>query len=175
MAWFPTIPSTPSIKRRSPHGKPVGARDATPEELEHRLIVVNTKSHSLVAQPTFDAVRNYLQGAGGDVTALICLSEELTWATIAACRSVGRPVPEKMSVVASSDSPLLQHFNPPVTCVDIHLERHIEIALKLLDVALQDQPVGEQLSLVAPSLIMRESVGAPFRAEFSAKKSKNQR
>ena len=151
------------------------ARDATPEELEHRLIVVNTESHSLVAQPTFDAVRNYLQGAGGDVTALICLSEELTWATIAACRAVGRPVPEKMSVVASSDSPLLQHFNPPVTCVDIHLERHIEIALKLLDVALQDQPVGEQLSLVAPSLIVRESVSAPFKAELSAKKSKNQR
>lgn len=146
------------------------ARDATPEELEHRLIVVNTKKHSLVAQPTFDAVRTYLQSAGCDVTALICLSEELTWATMAACRAVDRLVPEKMSVVASSDSPLLQYFNPSVTCVDIHLERHIEIALKLLDAALQDQPVGEQLSLVAPSLIIRESMGAPFQGRIFGQK-----
>lgn len=139
------------------------ARDATPEELEHRLIVVNTKQHSQVAQSTFDAVRTYLQGAGCAVTALICLNEEMTWATMAACRAVGRLVPEKMSVVASSDSPSLQFFNPPVTCVDIHLESHIEIALKLLDAALQNQPVGELLSLVAPSLIIRESVAAPFK------------
>ncbi len=129
--------------------------------LEQRLIVVNTPQYECVAEFTYAAVHRYLT-QGGDATAMVTTSDEMAQAALAACLDAGRPVPERFSLINSGDSATMAYAHPPVTCIDIHLERHIEQALLLLQAAIQGElPNTNYLRLIEPHLIERRSVLAP--------------
>ncbi len=129
--------------------------------LERRLIVVDTPEYECVAEFTYGAVYRFLT-AGGDATALVSTSDEMSLAALAACRDAGRAVPERFSLINSGDSAMMAYAHPPVTCIDIHLERHIEQALLLLQSALHGElPETDRLRLIEPHLIERRSVMAP--------------
>ena len=158
-------PTHPIDRLRITTWKECSARDATPEELEQRLIVVDL-AHAGPTQSdmhlTFAAVRAYLESPHCDVTALLCGGDTTAMGTLAACRAVGRPVPEKMSLVSAGDTPMMEFHNPPVTCVDVHLDRHVEVALQLIEAALNGETTTQMRHLIAPTLIVRETVASPF-------------
>ena len=136
---------------------------ATPQELRDRLIYVEVRRDVPEAVSMRAAVRDYLASPGADATALICLTDTCALATLAACRELGLAVPAQMSVVASCNTTLLEMINPPVTCADVHIERHVERALELIEATLENKFVASADELIVPSLVARESVAPPER------------
>lgn len=138
------------------------AGEASQNELDARLIIVNTPRFESSAEHAYQAVKAFLQSQGDLVTAMVSLHDELGMAALAACRDSNRAVPERMSLVNSGDSPIMAFAHPPVTCIDVNLERHIESAMEMLQAASQGAlaPLG-LLRLVEPHLIERQSVAAP--------------
>lgn len=138
-----------------------GTPDAEDLAMERRLIVVNTPEYECVAEFTYGAVYRYLT-QGADATALVTTSDEMAQAALAACRDAGYAVPEQFSLINSGDSATMAYAHPPVTCIDIHLERHIEQALQLLQASVAGElPPTDRLRLVEPHLVERRSVMPP--------------
>ena len=133
------------------------------QHIESRRIVVNTPRHENQAEHTFAAIKKYLAEDGGQTTALLCLIDEMALPALSACREMGRPVPEKMSLIASGNSPDMAFTLPSVTCVDVHVAEHIHQAMSILDAALQKAPLDPLLRLVQPHLVERESLAPPAK------------
>lgn len=136
------------------------ATDASPETLRQRLIAVHPTAYEDLHKATYEAVRTFLRSeAGQEVTALISLVDEMVIPALAACRREGRPVPGEFAMVSLGDSALLAYVHPPMTCVDVDLEQHIEHALDMLQLAQQGAiPAEDRLRLVEPRLVIRQSV-----------------
>lgn len=131
-------------------------------ELERRLITVNTPRFECSARYVYEAVSRYLASGRADATALVCLDEEMALAALAACRDMERPVPEKISLVCSGDSSTMAFAHPPVTCIDVNMEAHIELAMEMLEAAIEGTLAPlDRLRLVEPYLIERQSVKPP--------------
>jgi len=132
------------------------------ERLQKRMIVVNTPRHDCQAEQTHAAIKKYLAGDEGQTTALLCLNDEMALPALTACRDMSRPAPERMSLIASGNSPTLAFAHPPVTCINVHMAQHIEEAIEFLNRALEDQSsIDGCLRLVEPHLKLRASVGPP--------------
>ena len=130
--------------------------------IARRTILVNTPRHQSQAEHTYAAIKNYLAHDENQTTALLCLIDEMSLPALAACRDAQRPVPEKMSLIASGDSPTMAYTHPPVTCIDIHMAQHVARAMEVLDNFLENRlDPARCLHLVEPHLALRESVSAP--------------
>ena len=131
----------------------------SPEEIERRLIVVNTPDYESLMHHTYRAVSLYLNSTRADATAMICLGVEMTIALLAACRDARQPVPQKMSVVSAGNSSLIEFAHPPVTCIDVHMDQHIVQAMEMLEAAMEERlPDSDRLRFILPHLVERESV-----------------
>ncbi len=138
----------------------------TPAQIERRLLALaNLKIQPGISttHPIYQAMCARLARPELDVTALICSGDRTTVATLAACRANGYDVPAKMSVVTIGDSPMMEFYNPPLTCIDVHVGRHVEVALEIIEATLQGSPPSQMLHLVEPTLIARETVAAPAK------------
>ncbi|HEY2585595.1 MAG TPA: substrate-binding domain-containing protein [Tepidisphaeraceae bacterium] len=135
------------------------ASELSEAELDRRLIVVDTPRFECPTQYAYERMRRYLVERPGEITALVCTGDESAVAAMSACREMGCPVPQCMSVVVSGDSSLAAHSNPPLTCVDVDLELHIKLAGDMLARALAGTlPPTDRLRLIEPRLIERASV-----------------
>jgi DNA-binding LacI/PurR family transcriptional regulator len=64
-----------------------------------------------------------------------------------------------MSIIVSGDSSLAAHCNPALTCIDVNLELHVQIAGEMLKRSLGGQlSQADRLRLIEPKLIERASV-----------------
>ncbi len=136
----------------------------TPAQIERRLIVLRDLKPTAEASHThliYAAMCKELARPELDVTALICSGDSTVLATLAACRQNGYDVPAQMSVVTIGDGMAIEFHNPPITCVDVHVGRHVETALEIIEAALQGSPSAEMLHIVEPTLIERGTVAAP--------------
>jgi DNA-binding LacI/PurR family transcriptional regulator len=136
------------------------AAECPADELDRRLIAVRTPRFECPTENAYRRVREYLHDAGdAAVTALVCTGDESAVAAMSACRDVGLPVPERMSIVVSGDSSLAAHCNPALTCVDVNLEMHVQLAGQMLERALAGTlPATDRLRLIEPRLVPRSSV-----------------
>ena len=135
------------------------ASELAEAELDRRLIVVDTPRFECPTQNAYERMRQYLRQNDGALTALVCTGDESAVAAMSACREMGYPVPQRMSVVVSGDSSLAAHSNPPLTCVDVDLELHIKLAGDMLARALAGMlPPNDRLRLIEPRLIERASI-----------------
>ena len=129
------------------------------DDIEKRVIAVETPRHANHAECVYLAIREFLE-ANQSTTALLCLIDGIALPALAACRDVGRPAPTQMSVIAAGNSPTMAYTHPPMTCIDVHMEEHIAQAMQLLERAMNDQyDPNDLLRLVEPHLVERESVG----------------
>ncbi len=65
-----------------------------------------------------------------------------------------------MSLINSGDSSLMAFAHPPVTCIDVNMQRHVDLALQMLQAACEKTlPIEDRLRLVEPRLVERQSVG----------------
>ncbi len=134
------------------------------DHFARRTILVDTPRHTERPDHVYRCVKDYLASDDGETTALICLIDEMSLPTLAACRDMGRPAPEKMSIIASGNSPMLAYSYPPMTCVDIHMAQHVQKAMNLLDNYLAGELKNEGLlQLIKPHLVVRQSVGTVTR------------
>lgn len=138
------------------------AAELSEAELERRLIVIDTPRFECPTENAYQRMRQYLRDNDGALTALVCTGDESAVAAMSACRDMGYPVPQRMSVVVSGDSSLAAYSNPPLTCVDVDLDLHIELAGGMLSRALAGTlPPNDRLRLIEPRLIERASVAPP--------------
>ena len=140
----------------------------TPTQIERRLIELNDLQPRQGISHThliYAALSAKLACRDLDVTALICSGDSTALATLAACRANGYAVPAEMSVVTIGDSPIMEFCNPPLTCVDVHVGRHVERALEVIEATLGGAPSPQKLRLIEPTLIERATVAAPFEVK----------
>jgi DNA-binding LacI/PurR family transcriptional regulator len=137
------------------------AAECPPAGLDQRLIVVDTPRFECPTQNAYQRMREYLAGHPDAITALVCTGDESAVAAMSACRDAGLSVPEGMSIVVSGDSSLAAHCNPALTCIDVNLELHVQLAGEMLERSLTGQlPAADRLRLIEPQLVERSSVGA---------------
>jgi DNA-binding LacI/PurR family transcriptional regulator/DNA-binding transcriptional regulator YhcF (GntR family) len=137
------------------------AAECASDELDRRLIVVDTPRFDCPTQNAYRRMCEYLRDSRDHaVTGLVCTGDESAVAAMSACRDMGRSVPEGLSIVVSGDSSLAAHCNPALTCIDVNLELHVRLAGEMLERALVHPPgPADLLRLIEPRLIERASVG----------------
>ncbi len=129
-------------------------------ELSKRLISAQTPPFQSAIHHAYECVSTWLRDVAPDVSALVCLSDELAIGALAACRDANREVPDAMAMVTLIDNSALAYTHPPMTCVDVDLRGHLECALLMLETALST-PLATKLALIEPKLRIRRSVAAP--------------
>ena len=140
----------------------------TEKELDNSLVRVDTTA-PFVCVPTaaYNAVRQFLATAtAASTTALLCQSEEFASGACAACRDAGRPVPGKISLIQMGVARRAALAFPPRDVVDVRMDRHIELAVEMIEQALESRFDSSQpLRTVAPTLVERASVCPPTPPE----------
>ncbi len=164
IGFITTNPRHPIEQSRIATWKSCCSPAMTPAQTERRLFALadlKRQSGISTTRLIYQALCARFAHPELDVTALICSGDRMTLATLAACHDNGYNVPAKMSVVSIGNSSLTEFFNPPITCVDVHVARHVEIALEIIEAALQGAPATQMLQIVEPRLIERGTVAAP--------------
>ena len=130
-------------------------------QIDNWRIEAKTPRFQCASRYAYDAMMSWLRGPhSADVSAVICISDELTVGASCACREAGRAIPDALSLVNLNDAPAMEFSNPRITCVDIDLESHIARAIEILRASLQGVATPTKPQLVEPRLIERESVRA---------------
>lgn len=94
-----------------------------------------------------------------DITALICYNDRMAMGAIQQARSMGRTVPDDLTVTGYDDIPTAAVFAPPLTTINQRSPEQGRIGAQLLFEVLggkQPDPVG-----LAPLLVVRESSAPP--------------
>jgi DNA-binding LacI/PurR family transcriptional regulator len=94
-----------------------------------------------------------------DVTALVCLKEELAIGADAACRDAGRAVPDSISLIEYACTARSRIAAVPRTGICVHLGRHIKCAWEMLEKSRLGRLGERRLCLVQPTLVRQRSVG----------------
>lgn len=97
-----------------------------------------------------------------DVTAIMCINDEVAVACIRGAESLGLRVPQDFSVVGCNDIRLARFFRPPLTTLAIDIPAMVDTALDLLMEQIQSRDTTEPIKILLPaSLIVRESTAPP--------------
>ena len=166
IGFITTNPRHPIEQSRIATWKLCCAPTMTPAQTERRLLALTDLKRQSGVSTThliYQALCDRLADPRLDVTALVCSGDRTTVATLAACRTHGYDVPARMSVVTIGDSSMMEFYNPPLTCVDVHVARHVEVALEIIEATLNGTPPSQLLHIVSPTLIERETVAHPTK------------
>lgn len=137
-----------------------------PHQLHDNLIALESIYAENALITMYERLQDYLKSpASQKITAMICLTEELATAAVAACRETGRAVPEKMSIMEYAWTQRSELANPPRTGVCTHLDRHVDKALDLLDQLRAGKSPKKLHHLVKPELMVRETIAPPYVAQ----------
>lgn len=131
-------------------------------ELHENLIALESIYAENALITMYERLQEYLKSpASKKITAMVCLTEELATAAVAACRETGRTVPEKMSIMEYAWTQRSELSNPPRTGVCTHLDRHVDIALDLLDQLRSGKKPKKLHHTVKPELMERKTIAPP--------------
>ncbi|MER7169535.1 LacI family DNA-binding transcriptional regulator [Micromonospora sp. NPDC000207] len=95
-----------------------------------------------------------------DVTALVVQNEAAVGPVLATLPTLGRRVPQDVSVVAICPDPFAEQTSPMVTSVPVPAEEVARQAVALLMRKLREDPVPDA-TLLSPRLTVRDSTAAP--------------
>lgn len=103
-----------------------------------------------------------------DVTAVMCINDEIAVAAIVGAREMGLRIPGDLSVVGCNDVKLARFFRPALTTLAIDIRSMVETALDLFFDEIREHrtPVdGKPIRIKLPAnLIVRDSTGPPLSA-----------
>jgi DNA-binding LacI/PurR family transcriptional regulator len=96
-----------------------------------------------------------------DVTAVFTANDHLALGVLRALHEYGRRVPDEVSIVGFDDVPEAAYFIPPLTTIrpDFEAVARGTLAMLLARLAADDSMPSRQV--IAPSLVLRDSVGPP--------------
>lgn len=92
-------------------------------------------------------------------TGIVCGSDIMALGAIRAARSLGRRVPEDVSVVGYDDSPLIAFTDPPLTTIRQPVSAMAQAAVSALLGQIQGAPAPRSELLFRTELVVRESTG----------------
>lgn len=118
-------------------------------------MVINTM---LTINETRDAILTWLKSGVPRPTAFLAYNEETAITAVNAFTSYGLRIPEDISIISFTDTPISILINPPLTSINANLKQMSELAVKLLTERIQEPdhfPYKVQLPL---TLLERESV-----------------
>jgi len=99
-----------------------------------------------------------------DFTAIFCVGWTGALAALHAFRERGIGVPDQMSVITyASESPLCNYSAPPLTTLQIDLERYTREALRIVEESIAAASEVSRNVLIKPDLVVRESTARPRR------------
>lgn len=107
------------------------------------------------------AVERYYATQRVRATGIISLSEESAVGVLSALHGLGVAVPKDVSVIAYAANLGASLCVPPLTSVDIDVDRHLKLALDRIEEMLEPddaEPAASLLDVVTPTLIERGSV-----------------
>jgi DNA-binding LacI/PurR family transcriptional regulator len=93
-------------------------------------------------------------------TAIVCGSDLMALGAIRQARSLGRRVPEDISVVGYDDSPLMAFTDPPLTTVRQSVEEMSAAAVRALLDEIGGEPAPRAEFIFRPELVVRGSTAA---------------
>lgn len=125
-------------------------------ERDDFLVHIEDRPFESLVMEAYQVTREFLgTERGQQATALLCLKEELTVGAMAACRDMGRSVPESVSVIEYAPTPRALLAETPRTMIDVHMKEHVDLALSLLQ---QKGRVAPKRHQVEPSLVEGKTV-----------------
>ncbi len=89
------------------------------------------------------------------LTALICINDRMALGAIQYARTVGRHIPNNLSVVGYDDIPLAQFSDPPLTTINQHAPLLGQRAMEMLLMLLQNET--PQSEILPTELVVRQS------------------
>lgn len=99
-------------------------------------------------------------------TGVVCGSDIMALGVIAGARSLGRSVPQDVSVIGFDDSPLIPMTNPPLTTVRQPVAAICRAAVTTLMASINNEDVPDAEMFFTPDLIVRGSTApAPHSAD----------
>ena len=140
------------------------ARDGARNAAAARAVMGKTDillTHVKVGEPGVAAWVSSLRGMPTAPTALVCESDAVAAATIAACRQQGIALPEDLAIVGFGDSELARHTQPTLTTIRVPTREAGIAAADYVVAVLEGRPVP--VTQLAVKVIARESSG-PFSA-----------
>lgn len=126
-------------------------------ESDLRLIRISAPLGKSPTEKAYEATRDFFE-ANPDVTATIAMGDEITVGMLAAFRDIGRPCPEKMSLICLYDSEMMRFFMPPVTCIDGNYATQVDVAIEILNANIKGKYTGDILRMTPAQLVERSSV-----------------
>lgn len=138
--------------------------------VEHRVEGVRTAAHAAgLDYDSFPAVHGDWSTRSGaecaarlledhpDLTALLCLNDRMAMGAIQQARSMGRNVPDDLSVTGYDNIPTAAVFAPPLTTVDQRSPEQGRLAAQMLFEVLRGKTPDP--ILLPPHLVVRQSSG----------------
>ena len=115
----------------------------------------------------YDAVGSYAQAKRllalpTPPTAIFAANDAIALSVLAAAHDAAIPVPERLSVVGFDDIPASTVVRPALTTVHQPLTLLGETAARLLVRRMADETVPSPMTLLEPTLIVRETTAPPF-------------
>lgn len=95
--------------------------------------------------------------SGQDFSAIVCANDDTALGTIRALHACGIRVPEDVSVTGFDDHPPVRFYEPPLTTVRQDYGLMSRESLRLLVQMIQNPGVARSQTILAPTLIVRES------------------
>lgn len=120
-------------------------------------LLIDIGRHGKISSVVEKIVARLLRKGGLPFSAIITSDPEIGLAFSEAFRSVGMNVPHDVSIVTLGLAEFLPHYNPRLTCVDVHLDKQVTYAVQ----AAQKMLGGKQpdmLHLVNPEIVNGETV-----------------
>ncbi len=95
------------------------------------------------------------------LTALFCVNDDVASVANRAVQSLGKRVPEDVSVIGYDDTYLAEHAHPQLTVMHVDTLAMGRAAVNLLALRLANPEAARMTLVIHPQLVERESVAAP--------------
>lgn len=90
-------------------------------------------------------------------TAVICHNDQTAITALCALAKAGIRVPQDISVIGYDNLPESAYLVPPLTTVELHIERQVELILEALFKRIRSPESPKCVHVVTPTLVVRES------------------
>ncbi|MFK7790854.1 MAG: substrate-binding domain-containing protein [Phycisphaeraceae bacterium] len=118
-----------------------------------------------IAMAAYEAVKAYYGRQRIRATAHIALSEEAAMGAAAALHEMGINIPENVSLVGYAGTCRAKLTIPPLTTIDVDVDRHLEAAMQQIEGIYDNKAQSETsdfLTVIPPALVQRQSTARPI-------------
>ena len=98
-------------------------------------------------------------------TAIVASSDHMAMATVEIAREMGLDVPNDLSVISFDNTPMTLFSTPALTAIDQPIAETTALAVELIVAAQRGLPLPDGPTIVAASLIERESTAPPANGQ----------